>query len=442
MKTRLIGSEKHDGRVRLRSRHLVTDLKAQITELARRAKDATAPLAAASTEQKNRVLRRLARALREESAGAILEANRNDLQDGERAGLSGAMLDRLALDGGRLDKVAAAVDFVAQLPDPIGSVSELRRLENSLQVGRMRVPLGVVGMIYESRPNVTVEAGALCLKSGNAVILRGGKEAFRSNQALAQAFTDALRSEGLPEAAVSLVPTVDRKATEVLIGLTDLVDLVIPRGGEGLIRFVAENARVPVIRHYKGVCHVYVDGDADLAMAESIVVNAKAQRPGVCNALETLLVDERCAAEFLPRAAKALRAAGVSLRGDERAQSLAEGMGAASEADWGTEYLDLVLAIRVVDGFEGAIAHVRRYGSNHTESIVTRSYAKAQRWLREVDASCVLVNASTRFNDGGELGLGAEIGISTSKLHAYGPMGLEELCTFKWIAYGDGQIRK
>ena len=352
------------------------------------------------------------------------------------------MLDRLRLDEARLEKVASSVEFVASLPDPVGAVTELRRLPNSLQVGRMRVPLGVVAMIYESRPNVTVEAGALCLKSGNAVVLRGGKEAMESNRALAQAFTNALRAEGLPEAAVTLVPTTDRKATEILIGLSELIDLVIPRGGEGLIRFVSEHARVPVIQHYKGVCHVYVDAEADVSMAENIVLNSKVQRPGVCNALETLLVDEKKAAEFLPAVVTLLRSNDVELRGDARARELVSDMAAANDADWEAEYLNLTLAIRVVDGFDGALEHIRRYGSKHTEAIVTESYAKAQRWLREVDASCVLVNASTRFNDGGELGLGAEIGISTTKMHAYGPMGLEQLCTFKWIAYGDGQIRE
>jgi glutamate-5-semialdehyde dehydrogenase len=317
----------------------------------------------------------------------------------------------------------------------------MRRLPNGLMVGRMRIPLGVVAMIYESRPNVTADAAALCVKSGNAVILRGGKEAFRTNRAFASTFATALEAEGFPAAAVTLLPTTDREATSVLIGLDGIVDLVIPRGGESLIRFVAENARVPVIRHYKGVCHVYVDGDADPDMALSIAVNSKVQRPGVCNAMETLLVDRACAEAFLPRVIGTLREHGVALRGDVAVRSLAADVEPANEADWDTEYLDAILSIAVVDGIDGALAHVAAHGSGHTEAIVTRSYERAQRWLREVDASLVLVNASTRFNDGGELGLGAEIGISTSKLHAYGPMGLEELCAEKWVAYGEGQIR-
>jgi glutamate-5-semialdehyde dehydrogenase len=288
---------------------------------------------------------------------------------------------------------------------------------------------------------VTVDAAALCLKSGNACILRGGKEAFESNQAFAAVFERALVAEGLPAACVQLIPTTEREAALVLVGLEGLVDLVIPRGGEALIRFVTEHARVPVIQHYKGVCHVYVDGDADLEMASKIIENAKVQRPGVCNALETLLVDRASAASLLPPLSRALRAKGVELRGDSRARALCPDMTEATAADWDTEYLDLILSVAVVDGLEGALRHITAHGSHHTEAIVTRSYDHAQRFLREVDASMVLVNASTRFNDGGELGLGAEIGISTSKLHAYGPMGLEELTTRKWIAYGEGQIR-
>jgi glutamate-5-semialdehyde dehydrogenase len=305
----------------------------------------------------------------------------------------------------------------------------------------MRAPLGLVGIVYEARPNVTSDAAALCLKSGNACVLRGGSEAVRSNQAIAAVYAEALAAEGLPPASVSLLPTTDREATLALIRQAGVVDLVIPRGGESLIRFVTDNARVPVIQHYKGVCHLYVDGDADLAMAESLVLNGKVQRPSACNALETLLVDRACAAAFVPRIVEALTSRGVTLRGDADVCALAPGVAAATAADWDTEYLDLVLSIAVVDGLDGALAHIARHGTLHTEAIVTRDTARGERFVREVDASLVLVNASTRFNDGTELGLGAEIGISTSKLHAYGPMGLRELCTQKWVGYGEGQVR-
>jgi glutamate-5-semialdehyde dehydrogenase len=419
----------------------VPTLKEQITDLASRAKHASRVLASMSSEAKDGVLQRVSAELRGPARASIMEANRLDVADGEAAGLGSAVLDRLRLDETRLDAVADAVDHVVSLPDPVGAVDAMRRLPNGLLVGRMRVPLGVVAMIYESRPNVTADAAALCIKSGNAAILRGGREAFRSNQAIAAAFTRALTEAHLPPEAAQLVPTTEREAMLHLIQLDDLVDLVIPRGGEALIRFVAEHARVPVIRHYKGVCHVYVDGEADLDMAEAVAINSKTHRTGVCNAMETLLVDAECADAFVPRVTAALLARGVELRGDVETRERAPDVAEATEEDWSTEYLDAILSIRVVDGIDGALDHVARYGSNHTESIVTGSYARAQRWLREVDASLVLVNASTRFNDGGELGLGAEIGISTSKLHAYGAMGLEELCTRKWIAYGDGQVR-
>ncbi|MFW6050916.1 MAG: glutamate-5-semialdehyde dehydrogenase [Myxococcota bacterium] len=417
------------------------DVRTLVTDLARRAKGGARVVGRADTGRKNAVLRRAAAELRGQARGRVLDANQKDLAAAEENGLTRAMVDRLRLDEARLDGVAAGIEQVVALPDPVGEVVRMRRLPSGLQVGQMRVPLGLVGIIYESRPNVTADAAALCIKSGNGVLLRGGKEAFHSNTALADVFARALAEEGLPSEAVSLVPTTDREAALVMIGLEDVLDLVIPRGGEALIRFVAENARVPVVKHYKGVCHVFVSGRADLDKAVAIAVNAKAQRPGVCNAMETLLVDRACAAEFLPRVAAELRDAGVELRGDEAVVAAVPWAKEANEEDWGAEFLDLVLAVRVVDGLEGALAHVERYGSNHTESIVTESYGEAQRWLNEVDASCVLVNASTRFNDGFELGLGAEMGISTSKMHAYGPMGLAELCALKWIAYGDGQIR-
>ncbi|HJL18019.1 MAG TPA: glutamate-5-semialdehyde dehydrogenase [Sandaracinaceae bacterium LLY-WYZ-13_1] len=420
----------------------MTELREQVTELARRAKAAARVLAPVDTARKDAVLHRVAAGLRAPESDAVLDANVADVQAGEEAGLSGAMLDRLRLDRARLDGVADAVAQIVRLPDPVGQVVESRRLANGLSVGRVRVPLGLVGIIYESRPNVTVDAAALCFKAGNACLLRGGKEAFRTNRALAAIFAKALEDEGFDPATVSLLPTVEREATRVMIELDSILDVIIPRGGEGLIRFVAENARVPVIRHYKGVCHVYVDADADPAMAERIAVNAKTHRPGVCNAMETLLVDAAAADALLPRLAEALSAKGVELRGDARARAVVPSMAEADEADWDAEYLDLICAVAVVDGIDGALAHVAVHGSQHTEAIVTESYARAERWLREVDASLVLVNASTRFNDGGQLGLGAEVGISTTKLHSYGPMGLAELCALKWVGRGEGQIRE
>ncbi len=418
-----------------------TDLETAMRALATRAKDASRKLLGVTGAQKNRVLSRVAEALRGPAGDRVIEDNAKDLRAGEAAGLSAAMLDRLKLDRKRVDGIARAVEEIVALPDPVGAVESMRVLANGLQVGQMRVPLGVIAMVYEARPNVTIDAAALCLKSSNACILRGGKEAFHSNIALSKVFAQALEAEGLPAACVSLVPTTERAATLALLGMAGLIDVVIPRGGEGLIRFVTEHARVPVIQHYKGVCHAYIDGDAELEMARRITLNAKAQRPGVCNALETLLVDAACAATVLPEISRSLREAGVELRGDARACALSPGMKAADESDWDTEYLDMVLSVAVVDGLDGALAHIAKHGSNHTEVIVTRNYEHAQRFIREVDASAVFVNASTRFNDGGELGLGAEIGISTTKLHAYGPMGLRELTTLKWIAYGDGQVR-
>lgn len=421
---------------------MASDLATQVTDLAQRAKHASRVLAVTRTEKKNAVLRRVAKALRGPAGERVLQANAEDMVAAKDMGLSKAMLDRLLLDRKRLDGVADGVDQVAALPDPVGSLSQERVLDNDLRVGKMRVPLGLIGIIYESRPNVTADAASLCLKSGNAVLLRGGKEAFQSNQAIAAIFSQALIEEGLPPESVTLLPTTDREATLVMIGLSGIVDLVIPRGGEGLIRFVAENAKVPVIQHYKGVCHVYVDGSADLDKALAIALNAKVQRPGVCNAMETILVDVSCAPEFIPRLGEAMKREGVELRADDRAYELLDGAVRATAEDWDTEYLDLILSVGVVDGFEAALEHVAKHGSNHSEAIVTETSEHAERWLREVDASLVLVNASTRFNDGFALGLGAEIGISTTKLHSYGPMGLEELCTLKWVAQGKGQVRQ
>ncbi|TMA15002.1 MAG: glutamate-5-semialdehyde dehydrogenase [Deltaproteobacteria bacterium] len=365
----------------------------------------------------------------EKRAAEILGANEVDLA--RASGQPAAFLDRLRLDEKRLRAMAAAMREVAALPDPVGEVVESYTRPNGLRVERVRAPLGVVLMIYESRPNVTAEAAALCLRSGNAALLRGGSEALQTNSAIAACF---------PEDVVQLVSP-DRALLDELLQLHEQIDLCIPRGGPSLIRFVADRARVPVIKHYQGVCHLYVAADADLEMAGRIAVNAKAQRPGVCNALECLLVDARSAPEALPRLAAPLRGAGVELRCDERALPLVAGGVAAMEDDFGREFLDLKLAVAVVDGIDGALRHIARYGSRHTESIVTRDPQLAQRFLNEVDASCVLWNASTRFNDGGELGLGAEIGISTSKLHAYGPMGLRELTCTRYVVRGDGQVR-
>ncbi len=376
----------------------------------------------------------------EADAAEIGAANAADLESADRAGITAALRDRLRLDPGRIAQMARAVRAVAAQPDPVGRVDSLERRPNGLRIGRMSVPLGLVAIVYESRPNVTAEAAALCLQSGNAVLLRGGSEALRSNVAIARSFSGALEEVGLDAAAVSFVDRTDRDTLREILGLSGIVDVLIPRGGEGLIAFVNEHARVPVIQHYKGVCHVFVDGEADLEIAERIAVNAKVQRPGVCNAMETLLVDAECAHAFLPRIALAMRSHGVALRGCPRTRALVP-MDVATDADWDAEYLDLVLAIAVVDGIDGALAHIERHGTRHTEAIVTRREDRAARFIREVDASLVLTNASTRFNDGGELGLGAEIGISTTKLHAYGAMGAAELTTKKWIGLGSGQTR-
>lgn len=417
------------------------DLTKLVTDLARAAREASRVLAATPTERKNAVLLRAAAALRGEAGDRVLAANQRDLEAAAASGLSPAMTDRLGLDRRRLDGVAEGVEQVVGLPDPVGTTEQARNLPNGLRVSRMRVPLGLIGIIYESRPNVTSDAAALCLKSGNAVLLRGGREAFHSNTAIAKIYADALEAEGLPAAAVTFLPTTDRAATLAMIGLSGIVDLVIPRGGEGLIRFVADNAKVPVIQHYKGVCHVYVDGAADVDKAIAIAVNSKTRRVSVCNAMETLLVDRELADDFLPKVAAALLAESVELRGDAAVCERVAEAKRATDDDWDTEYLDHIVSVAVVDGIDGALAHVAEHGSFHTEAIVTDSYDRAQRWTREVDASLVLVNASTGFNDGFQLGLGAEIGISTTKMHAYGPMGLAELCTLKWVGFGDGQIR-
>lgn len=412
--------------------------------LAQAAKHAARTLANASTAQKDEALRAMASQLRTASA-AICEANAADVAAATAAGKNAAFLDRLALDGPRVEAMAKAVEAVCGLADPVGEVTERWTRPNGLVVRKVRLPLGVVLMIYESRPNVTSDAAALCLKSGNAAILRGGSESFASNQALAKALARGVVSAGLPAEVVQLVPSTDRASLLELLTFEGLIDLCIPRGGEGLIRFVVENARVPVVKHYQGVCHVYVHAAADLAMAERLIVNAKASRPGVCNAAECLLVDRSVASKFLPAAGRALVAKSVELRGDEETVRLLQAadvpVKAAQPEDWGKEFLDLILAVKVVEGLDDALAHIARYGSEHTEAIATKDTAAAQRFTREVCASAVMVNASTRFNDGGELGLGAEVGISTSRLHAFGPMGLRELTSQKYVVEGDGQVR-
>ena len=368
--------------------------------------------------------------------------NRNDLLYAKEKGLSDAMIDRLKLTDSTVESMAGGLKDVAKLDDPVGAICKTTIRPNGLEVSRMRIPLGVIGIIYESRPNVTIDAAGLCIKSGNAVILRGGSEAFHSNQALANLVSETLFEAGLPKSTVQVVPVREREAVNILLSQDEPIDLVIPRGGEGLIRFVAENSKIPVLKHYKGVCHVYVDKNADINMAKKICFNAKVQRPGVCNAMETMLVDSAIADDFLPEIAKLFSDAGVEIRGCPKTCKVLPEAKAALDSDWGYEYLDLIVSVMIVDGMEQAMAHIAQYGSNHTEAIITSDYARSRRFLREVDASVVLVNASTRFNDGGQLGLGAEMGISTSKLHAFGPMGLEELTTTKFVVCGDGQIRE
>jgi len=411
-----------------------------IREQAERAKGVKHRLAALERAQKDQALANIAALLRARSAD-IQRENELDLAAGRTAGLAPAMLDRLRMDQKGVEATARAVEHVMTLPDPVGSRGPMQRMPSGIQVGRQRLPLGVVAIVYESRPNVTVDAASLCLKSGNVCLLRGGKEAAHTNRVLGTIIGEALTESGISADAVQIVPPGDRDGVRELVSLTGLVDLAIPRGGEGLIRFVVEHARVPVVQHFLGVCHLFLDEGANVEMALALAVDGKARRPGVCNALECLLVHAADAKRLLPPVARALLAEGVELRGCPRTRELVPEAKAATDADWGTEFLAKILAIRVVDDFDGALAHVARYGSNHSEAICTEHFSNAERWLREVDASCVLVNASTRFNDGGQLGLGAEIGISTTKLHAYGPMGLESLTAEKWVVIGGGQIR-
>ena len=414
----------------------MTDIKQQALQC----RDAAQAIAQLPTDAKNALLRAMADALLADQA-AILQANGRDMDAANAKGITGAMLDRLKLDEARLAGIAKALREVAELPDPVGLVTRRETRPNGIAIERVRVPLGVVAMIYEARPNVTADAAALCLKAGNGVILRGGSEAIHSNTAIAASLKRALREADLPEAALMLVEDLRRETMVELLQLTDIIDLAIPRGGEGLIRFVAEHARVPVIKHYKGVCHLFVDASADAELALRLLLDGKASRPGVCNALETLLVHADIASAFLPRAGEALRARGVELRGDETVRALLPEAKAASVDDYAAEFLDLIIAVRVVQDLDEAIAHIRRFGSDHTEVIATRDAAAANKFVQSLRSAVVMVNASSRFSDGGELGLGAEIGISTTRLHSYGPMGAESLTVERFVVRGEGQVR-
>ncbi len=413
----------------------------QVATIAKNARQASISLAQLPTTAKNEMLLKMAQAL-ETGADGLITENAKDLAAGKEKGLSEAMLDRLMLDAKRIKGMADALREVAGLPDPVGEITKMSKRPNGIMVGKMRIPLGVIGIVYESRPNVTADAAALCLKSGNAVVLRGGSEAIHSNRTIAAILQGVMKGLGIPEAALSLIPFTEREGVLEMLKQEELIDLIIPRGGESLIRFVVENSRIPVIKHYKGVCHAFVDASADFEMATRIIINAKTQRPGVCNALETLLIHRDAASTFVPQIAGALAEMKVEMRGDAAFCALAPTARPATDEDWAAEYLELILACRIVDDMDAAIDHINQYGSLHSEVIITRDYANAQRFIREVNSSCVLINASTRFNDGGQLGLGAEIGISTTKLHSFGPMGLEDLTATKFIVYGDGQVRE
>jgi len=418
----------------------MSDLLQRVTAIARTAKKASRALALAPTAVRDAALRAAAQALRADEA-AILEANSKDLAAAQAKGLTAAMTDRLRLDHARLEDIAVACEAVAKLPDPVGEVTEDWTRPNGLRIIRRRVPIGLVAIIFESRPNVTVDAAALCLKSGNGCVLRGGSEAIHTNIALSQSFATGLRAAGLPAEAVTLLPFTDRDAVPALGSLRGIVDIIVPRGGPGLIEAVVNSAKVPVIKHDAGICHVYVHAQADLAMAEQIVLNAKCQRPSACNALETLLVDAAVAQEFLPKMAAALSAKQTEVRACARSLSLMPGAKAATEQDFRTEHLGLVLNVKVVAGLAEAVAHVEDYGSHHSDAIITADESAARAFLAQIDSACVYWNASTRFTDGGEFGFGAEVGISTDRLHARGPMGIRELTTWKFEIVGQGQVR-
>ncbi|AWI05363.1 glutamate-5-semialdehyde dehydrogenase [Clostridium drakei] len=417
------------------------DINNYIFDKALKAKEASRKLAYISTEEKNKALINMSEALINNES-FILEQNEKDLKEGKSNGMTKALLDRLALNHKRIEDMALGLKNVASMEDPIGQVLKMWKRPNDLQIGQMRVPLGVIGIIYEARPNVTVDAAALCIKSGNAVILRGGKEAINSNKAIADTIIKAGELSGLPKGSIQLIEVTDREGVNCMMKLSGYIDVLIPRGGAGLIQNVVKNSTVPVIETGVGNCHVYVDENADLEMAENIVVNAKTQRPAVCNAMETLLVHKNAAPKFLPKLGKNLKALGVEIRGCKETEKYIEDIVSAEEKDWKTEYLNLILAIKVVDSMDEAMDHIYKYGTKHSEAIITNNYKNSQRFLNEVDAAAVYVNASTRFTDGSEFGFGAEIGISTQKLHARGPMGLEQLTTMKYIIYGKGQTRK
>ena len=418
----------------------MTDVVALVRQYGKDARAASRVLAAATSAQKNQALLKMADLLEAQQAD-VLNANAQDTAAAEANGLDAAMVDRLRISAKSIAQMAEGVRQVAALADPVGEMDDFKLLDNGLQLGKMRAPLGVVGMIYESRPNVTIDAAALCLKSGNACLLRGGSESFHSNQAIAKVIYQALSETGLPEACVRLFETTDRAAVGAMLALNEFIDVVIPRGGKGLVKRITEEARMPVIKHLDGVCHVFINRDADVEMAVNIAMNAKTSRYGTCNTMETLLVHQDIAATVLPRLQAAYAEKEVELRGCERTLAVLNGIVAATEEDWFTEYLAPVLSIRIVDGLDMAIAHINHYGSHHTDSIVTNDYADIQRFLREVDSASVMVNASTRFADGFEYGLGAEIGISTDKIHVRGPVGLEGLTNQKWIVLGSGQVR-
>lgn len=415
-------------------------LEHQVREMARLARKSSSSLAPTSTDKKNSCLLAIGKLI-DERREEIKAENKKDLVEAEKNGLSTAMIDRLRLTDSVIDSMIDGLCEVCKLPDPVGAYEDMSVRPNGLRVGRMRVPIGVVSMIYESRPNVTIDAAALCLKTGNSVLLRGGSEAIHSNLILAGIIREGLLESGLDGDCVQVIPVTDREAVNYLLQQEEYIDLVIPRGGEGLIRYVSETSRIPVLKHYKGVCHIYVDREADLEKAVPVIINSKVQRPGVCNALEGLLVHKDIADTFIPVIVQALQQHSVSVKGCKQTASLAEGVEQAGDDDWGTEFLDLIIAVKVVDSMAEAKEYIQRYGSNHTESILTENYTTAMQFVNEVDASAVMVNASTRFNDGGQLGLGTEIGISTTKLHAYGPMGLTELTTRKFVVFGMGQIR-
>jgi len=415
-------------------------IKEQMVQMAREAKSVSKVLANLSSKEKDEALQKMS-SLIQENREKIKEENKKDVEKAKIKGLSSAFIDRLTLNEKRIQRLSFSLEEIAKLEDPIGKIKSMWKRPNGLLIGKLVVPLGVIGIIYESRPNVTVEAAGLCFKSGNAVILKGGSEAINSNIVLVDILRQALKDLNLPQNIIQLIRTTSREAVGELLKLNEYIDVIIPRGGESLIQAVTENSTIPVIKHYKGVCHTFVERDADLKMAEEICFNAKVQRPGVCNAMETLLVDKTIAKQFLPKMVERFKQAGVEIRGDELAQSMIGGIKKATEQDWFREYLDLILSVKIVDGIEEAIYHINHYGSGHSDAIVTQNYDKARKFLQEVDSAAVYVNASTRFTDGGEFGLGAEIGISTQKLHARGPMGAAELTSYKFIILGEGQIR-